>query len=359
MGRSNGAGQSNITALAPASWYRRSSAVDRRRRSRERRGGAVAQGILAGQRLPFEDRGEGVDRFVARRPDAGRRQADSPFDGVRGAPDRPAVLVEDAVSPPEGLGIVTVGVPDIGPLGDDAKRALLAAAADRQREAGLHGRRVVTRAVRPEPVAIDRDGRAVEQAAADRRGLAEPIEPTADRRELEPERGMLPLEPAGAETEDSPSASGVVQRGRHLHEQARVSIRGTRDEAAHPRTARDAGPPEQRRPALEDRPLQAAQLPGPARPHLRQQMVVAPQLVEAERIDLAAHRHQLVPGHELAPDLEADAQSLGHVEPSPIATAAPVRADRSAASRTRKARIESSGSTGGGPPSRIASRSSA
>ena len=217
-------------------------------------------------------------------------------------------------------------------------------------------RRIVARIDRREPLAVVGHGRPVEEAATDRGGLPHPVEPLAERRELQPERLVLPLEPAGSETQRGPAARRVVQGRRHLHEQPRVPIPGARDEAAHPRPAGHAGPAEQDRPALEDRAVEVAQLPDP-RGGLREEVVVAPELVEAELVDVVADGHQLGPGHVLAPDLEPEAKARwSHGQTSDTVTTAPVRADSSAASMTRNPRTESIGSTGRSPVPRTASR---
>ncbi len=90
---------------------------------------------------------------------------------------------------------------------------------------------------------------------------------------------------------------------------------------------------------------------------LRQEVVVAPELVETELVDVVADGHQLRPGHVLAPDLEPEAEALwGHRQTSDTLTTVPVRADSSAASMIRNPRTESSGSTGRSPTPRTASR---
>ena len=327
---------------------------DRRHRTRERgvRGHLAGRG--GGHRLALEDVGQDLDGRRPRRADAGRREACRPLDRLGRATDRPTVLVEDAVPPAERLGVVLVGIPDVGVFGDDPERPLLPAPTDRDRQPRLDRRWVVPRVDRAEPGACMGHGRPVEQPAADRRRVAQPIETPADRREFEAEGLVLQLEPPRAQAEDGAAAGRMVQGGRHLDEHARVPIRSTRDEAPHPRLTGDPRPSEQGRPALEDG---AAAIDRPTG-RLGQEVVVAPQFVEPELVDLAPDRHEFGPGHVLTPDLEPEAQPSGrHRQASATDSTAPLRADRSAASSTRSPRTESAGSTGRSPSPRIASLS--
>src|SRR5215204_2560393 len=219
------------------------------------------------------------------------------------------MLVEDLAAAAEGVGRVLVRVPDIRVLRHEPERALLPAAADGERKPLLDGPRVVSRVDRREPLTVVRHRLPVEEASTDRCSLTHPVEPLAKRRELPPERLMLPLEPAGAETQRGPATRGVVQGRRHLHEQPGVPVPGAGDEATHPRPTGHARPAEQDRPALEDRAVEVAQLPHPCG-GLREEVVVAPEIVEAKLVDVVADGHQLRPGHILAPDLEPEAKAL-------------------------------------------------
>ena len=65
------------------------------------------------------------------------------------------------------------------------------------------------------------------------------------------------------------------------------------------------GPAGERHPAVPHRPAFDLERDRAAARD-REQVVVAPEAVEPELVDPAAHRHQLVPADVLAPDLEAD-----------------------------------------------------
>jgi hypothetical protein len=107
-------------------------------------------------------------------------------------------------------------VPDVGVLGGDAQRHLLAAAADQDRGPAVHGRRV-----QPAPALHDRGQRAVEVA-----------QPVGRRAELVAVLVVVAPEPAGTDAEDEAPAGDVVDGARHVRLQVRVAVGVTGDQAA-------------------------------------------------------------------------------------------------------------------------------
>src|SRR5439155_1521190 len=98
-------------------------------------------------------------------------------------------------------------VPDVGVLGDDPERHLLA---DARNEHGdlARGRRVELR-----EALLDHGQRGVESAQA-----------AADGAELVAVLVEVALEPAGADAEKVPAAGDVVDRPRHVGEQVRIPV---------------------------------------------------------------------------------------------------------------------------------------
>jgi len=218
------------------------------------------------------------------------------------------MLVEDPVPACERLRCIGVGIPDVGRLRHDPECPLLPTATDHERQARLEGRRIVPCTLGREPRPVERDGLAIEQAAADVRRLREPVDPLPERRERPTERPVLRPEPAPSQSERGAAPRRVVEGGGHLHEETRVPIARARDQATHPSLARATSPAEQDRPPLEYRPDETAvSAIGPRGE--RQEVIVAPELIEAERVDVGTDRHQVVPGHVLTPHLETDPET--------------------------------------------------
>ena len=138
---------------------------------------------------------------------------------------------------------------------------LLAAEPDR-RAARRQRRRVVGRAVeRVERVGAGHArvrrglGREERPDRVDRR--FEPVEPLGHRRERDPERRVLRLEPAGAEAQDEPAAGRVVHDRRGLGQDRRMAERGGQHGMAEPLAGHVVGEGGHRRERLERRARRA------------------------------------------------------------------------------------------------------
>ena len=254
--------------------------------------------------MPNEALGQQPHGLGPVRADEGRWQADRALDRRGFATFRPAQLVEDGGLASERVGFA-LAVPDVGAAGDDRKGPPFAAAADEEWQASLQWRRLVACAAGHEPCPLEVRRLAVEHAATDRRGFLEAVEPLSQRREVVPEGRVLGRVPSGAETEDRAAAARVIEGRRHADEQRWVAIGDPGDEASEPDVGGPLGPAGERHPAVPHRPaLDLERDRAAARD--REQVVVAPEAVEPELVDPAAHRHELVPADVLAPDLEAD-----------------------------------------------------
>ena len=132
-------------------------------------------------------------------------------EGAREETDELSMPVHLHTTPNE----IADAVPDVGVLGDDPKRHLLA---DARNEHGdlARGRRVELR-----EALLDHGQRGVESAQA-----------AADGAELVAVLVEVALEPAGADAEEVPAARDVVDRPRHVGEQVRVAVRVADHEGA-------------------------------------------------------------------------------------------------------------------------------
>ena len=221
-------------------------------------------------------------------------------------------------------GWIALAVPDIGIAGDDRQRQLFAAPADEKRHAPAAVRGgIVAGAVDAEVRPLHRDRSASEETARDLGRLREPCDARARLEQLVAERSMLAFVPARAEPEGEAAVARAIDRGRHLHEERRVPVRGATDHAAEGDPFRQDGPAGERDPALEHGAV--------LRPEGRIEMVVAPEAAEAQALDTLSRLHQLVPFDELTPHLQADVHGPGRYrDAGPVA--APIVARRRAAS---------------------------
>src|SRR6266851_5371661 len=162
---------------------------------------------------------------------------------VHGAHDRLRVAPLRLAPPVEHRALVgpvlrtDVGpVPPVGVLRGRAESALLAAAADPDRDAGLERLRVVGGVDHAEVLALEGDAPAlgVEQQPHDLRVLLEHVLPRADRGERVPEGLGLHVVPARAEAAVDAAVGEMVDGGQGLGEQPGVTVGDAVDAAAEP-----------------------------------------------------------------------------------------------------------------------------
>ena len=135
--------------------------------------------------------------------------------------------------------------------------------------------------------AIERDPLAREQAPDDLEGLGEAGDTPLDR---QAEDRVLDLHRARAEPEHEPPARDLVDRGRHLRDQAGRMEARARDERTEPNTLRDGGQCRQQRPGLPGAALLAAVT-------AVQEVVAEPDRVEPGLLCRLRHRQVLGPAH--------------------------------------------------------------
>ncbi len=168
-----------------------------------------------------------VDRAHDRRRDRGRRRSQC-------SASTPRLRAKSS-------GEMNGHVPRVGVLGGDAQRALLAAAADPDRQFGLHGLRVAPRLGQREVLTLEvRHFLAQEQPDALHR-FFEDVEPLAGRRERDAVGLVLVERPAGTEPEVGATATQVVDRRDRVREHRRVPVAGAVDERAASHPGRFAG----------------------------------------------------------------------------------------------------------------------
>ncbi len=140
----------------------------------------------------------------------------------------------------------------VGVLGDHPERLLLAGAADHDRDPRQGSGRVdgvVHLVVR----AGERHALAPQQRDDDLERFFELLEAISERAELEPERVVLELEPAGADAERGPTARHVVECRDRLGQQAGVAIGVAGHQGRQPNGRRVLGECGEHRVALEHR----------------------------------------------------------------------------------------------------------
>jgi hypothetical protein len=117
--------------------------------------------------------------------------------------------------------------------GDHGERLLRPHPADQDRQPGLQRKRRADGVAQPVEAAVVSDPLSGEQAAEQPNRLVEAIEAIAEARsEVDPERLVLALEPAGPDPEDRPTARDVVERRRQLRRQPDVAERVRADQEA-------------------------------------------------------------------------------------------------------------------------------
>ena len=161
--------------------------------------------------------------------------------------------------------------------GGQRERALLAAATDEERDGPADGL----------------GGGLLPRLADDRDRRLEPIETLLQGQEGDVELGVLDLVPAGADAEHQPAAGEDVDRGRHLRQQRRVPERhrgdvGTEGDALGPFRAEG-----ERDPGLD--------AVAPRLAHQADEVVAAPEGLEAEVFDKVAEVPPAVPVEPLLP----------------------------------------------------------
>ena len=129
-------------------------------------------------------------------------------------------------------------VPPVGVLRDEAQRHLLAAAADPDREPGLHGFRFALRVGEREELAREVGAFLAQQAAHAHETLFEDAQPSSRARERDAVRVVFELGPARAQPESDPARGELVECGHRVREHRGVAVPGAVDEAAAPHAVR-------------------------------------------------------------------------------------------------------------------------
>ena len=135
--------------------------------------------------------------------------------------------------------------------------------------------------------AVERHPLAREQAPDDLEGLGKAGDTPLDR---QPEDRVLDLHRARAEPEHEPPAGDLVDRGRHLRDQAGRMEARTSDERPEPDALGDGGQRRQQRPCLP----RAALFPAVA---AVQEVVAEPDRVEPGLLGRLRHRQVFGPAH--------------------------------------------------------------
>src|SRR5581483_5843392 len=132
-------------------------------------------------------------------------------------------------------------VPAVGVACRDAQRALLATAADPDRQLALHRLRLAVGVAQREVFALEVHGVLAQQQADAPHGFFEDVEPDAVGRERDAVRLVLVERPAGAETELRATAAQMVDGGDRVGEHGGVPVAGAVDERSAADAARVAG----------------------------------------------------------------------------------------------------------------------
>ena len=143
-----------------------------------------------------------------------------------------AVALEHAEQVLDALDVAEQVRP-VGVLGDEPQRLALARAADQDRDVAADRLRVVERAVDAVVLAlVGRRRPAVNSSAGDVQRVLEALEALLQRREVEPVRLVLLLEPGRADAEHGTAAGDDVDRRRELGQQRRVAVGDAADQQA-------------------------------------------------------------------------------------------------------------------------------
>src|SRR5438132_2418909 len=234
----------------------------------------------------LEDAGRLPCRFGVVEGDGGERLLRD-LDLVRIASDRPAVPREN-VALADHVGVVDAEVvPDVGVARDVAKKHALAAAADEERQAALHGLRVAHGVAHREVPAVEGGALLGPHPAEDLERLAQLCEPRPDRRERIAVLLVLDLVPAGAEADDQPAATHLVEGGRHLREEGGRPVAHAEHELSDAHAPGDRGGRHRLRPCLEQRDALVRAI---------DEVIDHPDRVEAGLVRGLGHLARLVPG---------------------------------------------------------------
>jgi hypothetical protein len=176
------------------------------------------------------DRSELVPQVVLVRGDA---EVDGAADLGRIAAHRLAVVVKDRTLVGEHIGSDERDVPPVGVLRGDLQGALLAAAADPDRQLGLHGPWLVAGVGQREVVAGEVGDVVVQQAAQALDAFLELIEALLGAGELDAVCVVLDLGPAGADAHLGATAGQQVDAGDGLRQYRGVPVADRVDRASH------------------------------------------------------------------------------------------------------------------------------
>ena len=184
------------------------------------------------------------------RADHARRAEVRHGDGGRIAPLGRAVLVKDCelVADPVDVAqeIARVGVP-----GDQSQRALLAGAADEDRNALLQWARVTGRLLNHDRPPLEARGARPPHQRQELKRVLEPVGALAERRELPPVQPVLALEPGRPEPAHRAPTGHDVEGRDHFRQVSDVPVGDPGDERAQPDPLGHAGEVAERRVALE------------------------------------------------------------------------------------------------------------
>ena len=193
---------------------------------------------------------------------------------------------------PIHLGRVGVTVPLIGLASHDAEQPDFAVTADQERRGRLLlGARICCGAPQRVVASVEVDRSAGPQGLDDGDPLLQTVEAFLERRKPDAKRLVLRDVPSGADPEHQPAAREEVDRSGHPGEQGRMSKRhrthqgAEADPASTLRQRRQGGPAFERR--LKSVPTEA------------EEMIRAPQRIEAELFDAISDSKPVLPGQPL------------------------------------------------------------
>ena len=144
-------------------------------------------------------------------------------------------------------------VPLVGVLGDDAQHALLAAAADQDRQRVLHRLRFADRVGELVVLAVEGGRGLAQQAVQDLQGLDETVQQPLHRGQLDAVLLVLVDLPAGADAEGEAAAGDLVDGGRHVGQHGRVPVGVAVDQRADAYTGHHRAERGDQRAALQGR----------------------------------------------------------------------------------------------------------
>ncbi len=217
-----------------------------------------------------------------------------------------APTVEHAVQAAELLRRDVGGVPAVGVPGNEAQRALLADAADPDRQTPLHRPRQTRRIVNVKVFAVKGGSLLGEHAADDSGRFVEHVETRFEFRKFVAVRLRFPEVPTRADAEFEAAAADVIERGRRFCEHRRIAIADVEDETAEAGVLGFSGERAERCQRFEVR-LCAT------RGRRFVEMIPGGDPVETRAIEFAPQRAHLVHRHVLLPDVGTQRQC--HIGP--------------------------------------------